>query len=377
MGTGKVLFHANAAASFLAGHYSGINRVTYEFLCALSKRGRLPVEFSLYLQGLKSRKHLLADLPFGTRQFYWPNRIQTDKILQYLPIRESLSRFDLFHVPHNFDYCFSVGKTIVTLHDAMIYAYPQEFPNTKIYKDREEELRVLLRRCRAILTCSYNSKHDILKHVDIPEEKVYVAPWGVNRDLYNPDALTEPEQDQIRTLVGQKPFFLSVSCDVGRKNTVSVVRAYREFVRQNPDHNLVLVWGGIPESIIEECRACENGKVILIDRLDDIKLSLLYKAATALFFVSKYEGFGLPLLESMSCGTPVVTCRNSSLIEVGGDAAIFVAPDDISEIAEVMENFENGAYDSAMLRERSICQSEMYSWDQCVEKTLACYQDNL
>ncbi len=377
MATGKVLFHANAAASFLAGQYSGINRVTYEFLNALARRGTLPLDFELYVQSLRNARERLGVFPYVTHQLYWPNRIQTDKLLRYLPFREMLTRFDLFHVPHNFDYCFSPGKTIVTLHDAMIYAYPQEFPRTKIYVDREQELRTLLCRCRAVLTCSHNSKRDILNHVDIPDSKVYVAPWGVNRELYNSVEPTAADRDSVRLLVGDTPFFLSVSCDTGRKNTVAVIRAFREFLRQAPGHNLVLVWNGMPEQIRQECLACGPGRVLVIERLDDQRLSLLYKMATALFFVSKYEGFGLPLLEAMSCGTPVVTCHNSSLIEVGGDAAIFVDPDDITAIAGVMEAFENRSYDTVALAGRSLAQSRQYGWEQCVDRTLACYEDNL
>ena len=371
MGNKKILFYANAAFSYSQGSYSGINRVTYEFLEHLAGKKDFPYDFTLYTQGLKRRGSIFSDAFKRREHIFFPNTMPFPRFFSYAPLRELLCQYDLFHIPHNFDYCYRPDKTLVTLHDAMIYAYPQDFPDTGIFFNRRSELKVFLKKCRAVLTCSENSKSDILKYVDIPEEKIFVAPWGVNRMYYNTTPLTQADHEIVSLVTDGEPYFLSVSCGTGRKNTRSLITAYKYFLKNHPSHKLLLVWGDMPPEVRSECG--EGGDIIILGGIDDLTLSLLYKSATALFFISKYEGFGLPLLEAMACGTPVVTCRNSSLVEIGGDAAIYVDPDDLNGIAHVMEKFENGGLDIPSLQRSVIARSEYFTWENCFEKTCFCY----
>lgn len=108
-----------------------------------------------------------------------------------------------------------------------------------------------------------------------------------------------------------------------------------------------------------------------------IRIGELYSSASATFFPSKYEGFGLPILESMASGTPVITCRNSSLSEVGGEAAIYVSPEDIQSMSEWMERFENKSIDILSLKELSTAQASNFTWEICANKTLEVYKQCL
>lgn len=116
-------------------------------------------------------------------------------------------------------------------------------------------------------------------------------------------------------------------------------------------------------------------RVTFARNISDEELAELYQKATATFFPSLYEGFGLPVLESMACGTPVVTFNNSSLGEVGGDAAIYVSETDVDDMTDAMLKFERMAQaDYLDLCKESIKQAEKFSWEDCALKTVEAYK---
>jgi glycosyltransferase involved in cell wall biosynthesis len=175
-----------------------------------------------------------------------------------------------------------------------------------------------------------------------------------------------------------RPYFMMVSCDLGRKNTISLLKAYRQFIRNNRLHDLVLIWSNPPKGILSEFyKEIEKGKIHIFDFVDDDKLRLLYNGATATFFPSKYEGFGLPVLESMACGTPVVTSRKSSLSEVGGDTAFYSSPEDMDQLEDYMNKFENGLFDKKQLVKGCIKHADKFSWSETAERYIRLYSNCL
>ena len=204
-----------------------------------------------------------------------------------------------------------------------------------------------------------------MQYMDISEEKIYVCPWGYNQTLFRPKIVDTNTQ----------PFFLCVSCSMGRKNTMSVIRAYEKIVCQQPKHKLVLIWPNIPQEANDFCNQPHLRDYIHIERnVSDEQLSVFYNEATALFFPSRYEGFGLPVLESMACGTPVVTCHNSALPEVGGETALYVDPDDIDAMSDTMIKFEQGDLKKSDLTSSCIAQASKFSFEKCAEQTIEVYK---
>lgn len=265
-------------------------------------------------------------------------------------------------------------KTLLTIHDAMFFSYPEDFLG---HKYAREFYPKLAKSCKAIVTCSGSSKSDIINYMNILPGKISVIPWGVSNKLFYCENRAII-QKTLATFKLERPYFIMVSCDIGRKNTVSLLRAYRLFLRSKPEHDLVLVWNDPPNEItLEFSVEITKGRVHFLNGVGDDQLRSLYGGATASFFPSKYEGFGLPIIESMACGTPVVTCRNSSLAEVGGNVAFYTAPQDLEQMSDYMWQFENGSLDLIELRNNSIRHADQFNWSKSADDYIRFYQENL
>lgn len=360
----KVVIDVNSAMPLYSrGWLSGIGRTTKELVESMDSLGELPYDIVLYSQNTKCVSGKELGTSFVCKHLSLPHKEWMNRIVSLTRLREISTHYDLLHVPHNFEYVCHPEKTVITLHDAMFFAFPDE---TFDYESAQKKYPRLARKCKGIITCSESSKKDIMRYMDVDEKRIYVCQWGYNDRLF---------YRKERKKTGY-PYFLSVSCSLGRKNTMAIVKAYEKLVRNNPTHELVLVWPNTPREVVEYCNQEHLRNHIYISTdIDDERLSVLYNEATATFFTSRYEGFGLPLLESMACGTPVVTCNNSSLPEVGGDVAIYVDPDDIDGISKCMERFENREYDYESLQNRCEEQAHKFSWRKCAEQTARIYQD--
>lgn len=361
----KLLIDVNSIVPYYAsGLIGGIGRTTLELVQTLAKIQNLSFEIMLYSQNMKGIGASSMSLPFKYRHLYMPNRGNINKMLSHFPVREMLTNYDIMHIPHNFEYVYNPERCIVTIHDAMFFSYPEDFLGHDFAR---EKFPILAKKAKAIITCSENSKKEIAYYMDVNEEKIFVSYWGVDRNLFKP--LTTSSN------IVDAPYFLSVSCDVGRKNTVSVLKAFETFTKHNPDHHLVLVWKYPPDDIINYYTSPKfHNRIHFLKSVSNQQLSELYSSATATFFPSRYEGFGLPILESMACGTPVITCNNSSLPEVGGDAALYVDPDDIDAMSQWMEKFENNSVNIAKLKCRSLEQAAKFTWENCAAKTIKVYE---
>ncbi len=363
---------------YVTGQMSGIGRATMELVRALDKMEQLPVQILLYSQNMKGIGARNLGTRFATKHLYLPFRPRVNKAISRLPLRQWLTGCDLYHIPHNFDYVHRPDKCIVTLHDALFFTCPQEAFN---FEFARREYPRLARRCRGIITCSLSSKRDIVQYMNVPEEKIEVIPWGVNHSIFHP---ASPSTGTPATATAGERTFLCVSCSTGRKNTLNVIKAYALFMQRlapadRPQaHRLTLVWNRPSTEVHALIR--QHGiedKVTFLAGIGDEALADLYRQASCFFFPSRYEGWGSPLLEALACGTPAVTCRNSSLPEVGGDAAYYVDPDGIEEMASYMQQFEEGTLLKADREAACLAQAARFSWERCAEQTVAYYTRSL
>lgn len=366
----KLLIDANPAVPFLVfGHVDGIGRTNIELIQALDRipKDEIQFEISLYTQNVKGVKASSLNTGFKSHHVYLRNNSRGSKIAKLLRLRELVSGYDLMHITHNYERGVNPEICVVTIHDAMMFSYPENFLG---HEEARKVYPAFARKAKAILTPSENSKREIAEFMDVNPEKIFVTPWGVNHDLLRPHEVTPSKY------TNGKPFFCAVSCDIGRKNTISIVKAYIEFNRNNPKHELILVWRKPSEEVLKLINENPNvrNKIHFASNISNEELADIYAGATCSFFPSRYEGFGLPIAESMACGTPVVTCRNSSLAEVGGDLAYYVDPDDVEGMAKYMEKFENGELRKEAFSDDLVKQSMNFTWERCARQTLEVYK---
>lgn len=367
----KILIDANPIVPYYAtGKINGIGRTCIELISELDRvRPNLPFKIELYTQNLKGVSGKRLGTRFKSRHVYLRNTAKMHRFVKKCHLRELMSHYDLQHITHNYEDVADPSRCIVTIHDAMFFSYPENFLGAD---NNRKVIPPFARAAAHIITISENSKREIMEYMDVPAEKISVIPWGVDHSILH------PREKKTNRWCGDSPYFTSVSCDKGRKNTITLLKAYDKFALNNPDHHLILVWRTPSIEAIEMAdKPYLKGKVHFASNLSNEELAEVYAGATASFFPSLYEGFGLPIVESMACGVPCVTARNSSLEEVGDDAAIYTDPMDIDSIAQEMEKFENGNYDMSELKTRSLFQASKFTWNECASRTINVYKQCL
>ena len=228
-----------------------------------------------------------------------------------------------------------------------------------------------------IVTCSENTKNDIIDRFGVSENKIEVIPWGISHNLFHKTRHSK-NIEVIKKLGITMPYFLSVSCTKERKNIRNLLAAFRIFSQINKEVQIVLLWDNPQKNILEENKALISQKrIIFLNYVSDAELTVLYNEALATLFPSRYEGFGFPILESFACGTPVMTCRNSSLSEIGQDFAIYTKEDDIQEMANIMLEMSKGTYKTEQLTNAYIQYAQTFTWQNTAKAYISFYKKYL
>jgi len=354
------------------GYNSGVGRSTYLLLDALSKK-TLPFELQVYVNGLSSVYFDFFDWPFKHHKFPVPEKFgcKMTKIEPYY--RSVLMKNDLLHIPHNLDTVLPSEKYAVTLHD--VIGYDKAVSEGDKYEI--SRWRNMAQNAVGIMTCSEFSKAEIINKLNVSEDKVSVAYWGICRDkFYMEDS--EAVHTRLQNIGIEFPYFVSISCSHPRKNIRTLLKAFRRFNESRPLHRLVLVWSNPPKDLLEEfSKEINEKRVIFLDYVSDKDLLTLYNGATCTMYPTRAEGFGFPILESFACGTPIMTCRNTCLEEVGRDVAIYVGEDDIDEMANVMNMFEQNQYDKTAFLKKAAALLNDFSWDNTADQYIEFYNKYL
>lgn len=285
------------------------------------------------------------------------------------------AHLDLIHFPALPPPAACFRRFIWTLHDAAPWLYPETLDlKGRLYFRQLGALAA--RRSRALITVSHDSKRRITEALPIPADKVFVTHCGVGEEFrkVNDDTLLQSVRTRYRL---PERFILTVGTLEPRKNLPFLLEAYCRFVALTRT-DLGLVIAGRSGWKLGSLKSAWNGpaqQVVLTGFVPQDDLVALYSLADALILPSIYEGFGLPPLEAMACGCPVIVSSSGSLPEVVGDAALFIDPEDPDSLVAVMSRLEANRSLRAELTRRGLERAKQFTWRYAAEKTLHVYRE--
>jgi glycosyltransferase involved in cell wall biosynthesis len=287
-------------------------------------------------------------------------------------------RPDVYHAPH---YVLPAGvrcRSVVTIHDCIHLMFPQYLPNKAAYAYARASMWTAARRSHRILTVSEASKRDILHFFNVPAGKIVVVHNAIDDLFWQVPAAVDVARVRERYQLNHQ-FVLYVGNIKPHKNLVRLIEAFAGFRASGFDEVKLLIIGDEISKLPALRRAVHRHKlhkhVRFLGYLPDHTLAILYRLAAVFVFPSLYEGFGLPPLEAMASGTPVITSNVSSLPEVAGDAAVLVDPYDVDSIADGLRRVVSDSALAAELRRKGLERAREFSWERSVEKTRQVYQE--
>jgi len=268
-------------------------------------------------------------------------------------------------------------KYIITIYDLIPVLFPHLVTPVYAWQSRNL-LPNVLKKSDRILAISEHTKNDIISRYHIPPEKIDVTHLGVSEHFKPMDKKEIDGYKKKQNLTN--PYILFVGAIEPKKNITTIIKAFSYCIQKLPE--LTLVLAGKPSWKYQEIFTLINSlhlekKVRLLNFVPYEDLPLLYSGAEVFVFPSQYEGFGLPPLEAMKCGTPVIVSNKSSLPEIVGEKGIMVDPDDFNGLCDqIIRIILDQNYRSAMItyyRNRA----ELFTWDRCVQKTIQSYEKTL
>ena len=380
----KVFVETEPLLKYPAGIAVYLNRL-YGELSALQKEITLYTGFQGADRQVRAnwKNAVLQYMPEGTSivsKLPLPGRLS-----QWLPcpVKRAVAfkgnDYDLVHFAANgcppwvqFDH---FRNAVLTIHDMFPFHEEIPFPRTRLIRHLLDNLPRQAEQAAAILTVSEFSKKEICRFTGVDPEKIFVTPIATQ---WQEDIQTIPDSTILdRLQVKPKTYFFTVSALSVHKNYPVLLEAFERYKKSSSagSDDKLLIAGSRVHGDDELVRKIQmNPHVILLNNLSREDLLTLYRNAGGTFCLSRIEGFGIPLLEAMSCGCPACYASGSSMDEIGRDAAWSVSPDDPGQAAEIMALFRSG---DASLESRIMKQKEYareYSWSKTAQQTYQVFQ---
>jgi len=319
-----------------------------------------------------------------TNEVILPNMPKILKSPIGLPYAINKADLDVVHATaHYFSqitpfYLNSGTGKVLTIHDLIPQIYPETIDDKQFFWLWKTTLDLIKNRADAIIAISNHTKMDCIKYLGIPEEKIRVI-YDAADEIFKPEKNKEEMKNHLKDKYGIKfPFILSVGTLEKRKNLPNVLKAFYRLKKTGNHHKLVIVgkMGWKYNKIFSTMEELDLKKdVIFTGYVPDEDLVKIYNAADLFVFPSIYEGFGLPPLEAMACGCPVITSNTSSLPEVVGDAGVMVDPYDDKTLADEMHRILSNNGFKTELSKKSLERAELFSWRQTAKETWKVYEE--
>ena len=306
-------------------------------------------------------------------------------MLSALPRALKADRVDVAHTQYNIPLLGAPCPVVTTIHDVSFQVHPDLF----LPKDRwilQTLVPRSLQKAAAVVAVSESTRRDILRcYPQIPAEKVTVVLEAAGKQFTVPAGGQETARAAANSLLklSGAPYLLAVGVLQPRKNLALLLEAFAKLKTgpHPPPHRLVIAgkrgWLDETDAQLAALPPEAVQDIVLAGYVADAELPVLYGGAEALCYPSRYEGFGLPPLEAMACGCPVLCSRSSSLPEVVGDAAILLPADDPQAWADALAALLSSPAEHAKYRRRGPARAALFSWEQAGRETLKVYEECL
>jgi glycosyltransferase involved in cell wall biosynthesis len=338
----------------------------------------------------------LIDKRNGYR-FFWPGDefqdldISNDEIFQsieakkdkfweevHVPTRVEQEKIDIFHVPQN---GIGLPRTkgclqVATVHDLIPYIYP-ETSSAGYLKVFLKEMPRIMEQSDMIITVSEYSKKDIQRYFNLPDEKITVI-YEAPESIYQPIEKSVAKEFVSQEYGINNRYVLYIGGLSHRKNIKNLILAFWNIQKDIPEDYKLVIVGKRERSFkkLNDLIGTLNleDKIIFTDFVKVPCMPYLYSAADLFVYPSLYEGFGLPPLEAMACGTPVITSNLTSIPEVTSNAALLINPNDHISLASGIEKVLNHPEQQEQMSIDGLKQASKFSWESCARETLGVYE---
>jgi alpha-1,3-rhamnosyl/mannosyltransferase len=357
-------------ARHIQDHFPGIGRYTFNLVKALTTVDRENHYLIYYDPRSSSSYHDLSCLAtdnFELREMSIPVFSIREQMI--LPRALRNDNLGVFHSPYYIKPYLLPCPSIVTVHDTIPLHSPQYVTSRRSRLLFRLTMKLAVRRSSLVLVDSEASKHDVVKYFGLQPKKVRVAPLAA-------DEFQAPPQAESSEIIERlQPYILYVGINKPHKNLPRLIRAYH---RSGVPQRLVLAGPEderFPEARQTVSRLGLEDMVQFLGRVSEADLANLYRGAHVFAFPSLAEGFGLPLLEALSCGVPTVASNIPPLAELAGDATLLVDPHDTRALADALKRASEDEDMRHDLSEKGRQRSRLYSWRSTAERTLAAYRE--
>ncbi|RLC33276.1 hypothetical protein DRH14_05175 [Candidatus Shapirobacteria bacterium] len=297
--------------------------------------------------------------------------------LRLLPIEFFIGKCDVFHTSDWTQPPAQKAKLVTTIHDLSPFLFPQ-WSHPKIVKNHQRKMKLASQNCRQFICVSKNSQRDLLRlFPKIDKNKTSLVYEAVNQKYFDFQKLSNSQQQNRISKLKQKyelkQFILAQGTRQPRKNLDRLIQAFIQFRQENPNSEVDLAIGG-KFGWGTDINQHQPSFIKILGYVPETDMVDIHASALALIYPSLYEGFGLPVLKAMAVGTPVITSRNSSLIEVSGQATILINPKSINDIKQAISKIVSNNKLRQSLIKKGLINASKYSWLSTATQTLAIYQ---
>ena len=342
----------------------GVSVYTRSLLSHFQKKATTKTRFNVFL-----RYKPLDSMPIEN-EFYKYHVVAPSFLFSQVTLPLALmskNDTDVFFSPAHYAPRVSPAPTVVTIHDLSYFYYPKEFLRKDLYQ-LKRWTAYSVRNARKVICVSEATKKDLMKYYKTPEEKITVVYNG-----YEKEQISNLKSKNHGLKLKARKYILYVGTLQPRKNIHTLINAFEKFQKENKDFKLVLAGkkGWLYDGIFELVKTHGlQDRVIFAGYVSDHELHQLYQDAFCFALPSFYEGFGIPILEAMNEGVPVIAAGSSALPEVGGDACLYFDPYNADKLVLLLNRLKKDKKLASSMIAKGKTRIKLFSWKKCAEETL-------